>query len=195
MQLEKINNHTALCLLERGIKRAFDVILSGAGLVVFSPTVLAVSIAIKLDSRGPIFVRVTRYDYENQIVQVLKFRSRKADDTGSHVTRAGHILGRTGINELLQLFNVLRGEMSIVGPHLNATRQNILQDKIRRLSRRQVKPGIIGWAQVHGYGGETGSTEYIKQRIEYDLYYIENWSLLLDVKIIFATIVAKGSYV
>ena len=158
MQFARFTNRTAVCLLERGIKRAFDVILSGAGLVVFSPIVLAISIAIKLESRGPIFIRLTRYDYENQIVQVLKFRSRKTDDEHerSHVTRAGHILRRTGINELLQLFNVLRGEMSIVGPRLNATRQNMLEDKIGRLSHRQVKPGIIGWAQVHGYGGEAG---------------------------------------
>ena len=186
-----------LSLLDRGIKRAFDLVSSSTGLVVFAPVILALSLAIKLDSRGPIFIHQTRYSYKNQIVQVLEFRSRATRDGKMHflrVTSVGHVLRRTGINELLQLFNVLRGEMSIVGPSLHATRNNVFEGQIWRFSRCHVKPGIIGWAQVHGYGEDTATIEYMKQRMEYDLYYIENWSLLLDIKIIVMAIFAKKSY-
>ena len=110
------------------------------------------------------------------------------------MTRVGQVLRRTGIDELPQLFNVLRGEMSIVGPCLNAIGQNMFDSQILRLSRRDVKSGIIGWAQIHGYGRETEAIEDIRQRIEYDMYHVENRFLLLDIKIIFMTIFAKSSY-
>ena len=106
MRSARSTNPTVLILLERWIKRAFDLIASGTGLIVFAPIIVAISIAIKLDSQGPIFIRQTRYDYKNQRVQVLQFRTH-----GPLMTRVGHVLRRTGIDELPQLFSVLRGEM------------------------------------------------------------------------------------
>ena len=189
MRSARSTNPTVLILLERWVKRAFDLIVSGTGLIVFAPIIVAISIAIKLDSQGPIFIRQTRYDHKSQRVQVLQFRTH-----GPLMTRVGQVLRRTGIDQLPQLFNVLRGEMSIVGPCLNGIGQNMFDSQILRLSRRDVKSGIIGWAQIHGYGRETETIDYIRRRIEYDIYYVENWSLLLDIKIIFMTIFAKISY-
>jgi lipopolysaccharide/colanic/teichoic acid biosynthesis glycosyltransferase len=180
---------------DRGIKRAFDLLVSTAGLIAFAPMILAASIAIKFDSRGPIFIRQTRHGYNGQTVRVLKFRS--TEDSNSHcprVTRLGRVLRRTGIDALPQLFNVLRGEMSIVGPRPNTTGHDMFDGQIRQISRRHIKPGIIGWAQLHGYRGETRTFCNMKQFIEHDLYYAENWSLLLDIKIILLTLLSEASF-
>ena len=166
----------SMSLLDRGIKRAFDLILSGAGLILFSPIIVAISLAIKLVSHGPVFITQTRYGYNNQIVHVLTFRS-STTDVSSRITRIGDALRGTGINELLQFVNVLRGEMSIVGPRLNTTANKMSEGQLWPLSCRHIKPGIIGSAQSKD-----------------DLYYIDNWSLLLDAKIIFRTIFARKSY-
>lgn len=165
-----------------------------------SPLLLTVAIAIKLDSRGPVLFRQRRHGYNNETIEVFKFRSMmQSDDCGnfvqaarndSRVTRIGAYLRRTNIDELPQLINVLRGEMSIVGPRPHATAHNsMFEDKIFVFSRRHVvKPGITGWAQVNGYRGPTDTLEKMKRCVEYDLYYIDNWSFWLDVRIVIMTL-------
>ena len=188
------------------VKRSFDLILATIGLVVISPLFLIVSIAIKLDSRGPVFFRQTRHGFNNDEINVLKFRSMTVMENGNRftqatendprVTRVGRIIRSTNIDELPQLINVLRGNMSIVGPRPHATAHNALfEDTIAPFSRRHnVKPGITGWAQVNGYRGATDTFEKMQRRIEYDLYYVDNWSFLLDVKIIAMTLFSKRAY-
>jgi exopolysaccharide biosynthesis polyprenyl glycosylphosphotransferase len=195
-----------LSRFDRFAKRAFDICIAAAALLVFSPLLLAVSLAIKLDSRGPVFFRQTRHGYNNEIIKVLKFRSMTTIENGDHfkqvvrndprVTRVGRILRHTNIDELPQLVNVLLGEMSVVGPRPHPIALNeAFAERISPLSRRhKVKPGITGWAQVSGYRGETDTIEKMQRRIECDLYYIDNWSFLLDIKIIVMTLVSKRAY-
>ncbi len=188
------------------VKRSFDLVLATIGLVVISPLFLIVSIAIKLDSPGPIFFRQTRHGFNNDEIDVLKFRSMTVLENGNkfaqatekdpRVTRVGRIIRSTNIDELPQLINVLRGNMSIVGPRPHATAHNALfEDTIAPFSRRHnVKPGITGWAQVNGYRGATDTFEKMQRRIEYDLHYVDNWSFLFDVKIIMMTLFSKRAY-
>jgi Undecaprenyl-phosphate glucose phosphotransferase len=195
-----------LSQLQRFAKRVFDIAAAVAGLVVLSPLLMAVAIAIKLDSRGPVLFRQTRHGYNNETIKVFKFRSMvQGGDSGkfmqtarndSRVTRVGTLLRRTNIDELPQLINVLRGEMSIVGPRPHATAHNeMFEDKISVFSRRHVvKPGITGWAQVNGCRGATDTIESMRQRVEYDLYYIDNWSFWLDLRIIVMTLFSKSAY-
>jgi Undecaprenyl-phosphate glucose phosphotransferase len=190
----------------RAIKRAFDVAAAIAGLIVISPLFVIVSLAIKLDSRGPVFFRQTRHGYNNEPIRVLKFRSMTVMEEGDNfrpvtrhdprVTRLGRLLRHTNIDELPQLFNVLVGDMSLVGPRPHATSQNeVFAELISSFSRRHnVKPGITGWAQVNGYRGETDTLEKMLRRVEHDLYYIDNWSLLLDLKIIVMTLFSRKVY-
>ena len=187
-------------------KRAFDIIFATIGLIGLSPLFLMVSIAIKLESRGPIFFRQLRHGFNNKEIRVLKFRSMtvmesdgpftQAVKNDPRVTRIGQIIRATNIDELPQLLNVLRGEMSIVGPRPHAVAHNALfSNMILPFSRRHnVKPGITGWAQVNGFRGATDTYEKMKQRIVYDLHYVDNWSLLLDLKIIFMTLFSKRAY-
>lgn len=191
---------------DRAIKRAFDAVSALLGLVVLSPLFLVVSVAIKMDSPGPVFFRQTRHGFNNDEIRVLKFRSMTSTEDGHkftqatkndpRVTRIGRILRRTNIDELPQLINVLRGEMSIVGPRPHALAHNALfGNVIGPFSRRHiVKPGITGWAQVNGFRGATDTVEKMQQRIEYDLHYIDNWSFLLDMKIILMTLLSKKAY-
>lgn len=195
-----------LSMLDRAAKRAFDVVVASAALVIFSPLMLLVSIAIKLDTCGPALFRQTRHGYNNKTIEVFKFRSMTVCEAGEkfvqvtrgdqRITGIGRILRRTNIDELPQLINVLRGEMSIVGPRPHATIHNeMFQNRISVFSRRHtVKPGITGWAQVNGYRGETDTLEKMKRRVEYDLYYIDNWSLLFDLRIIIMTMLSKSAY-
>ena len=188
------------------IKRTFDLILAIVGLVVLSPLFLLVSIAIKFDSPGRIFFHQIRHGFNNEEIDVLKFRSMTVMENGNQftqatkndprVTRVGRIIRRTNIDELPQLINVLRGDMSIVGPRPHATAHNALfNNMIAPFSRRHnVKPGITGWAQVNGYRGATDTFEKMQRRIEYDLYYVDNWSFLFDVKIILMTLLSKQAY-
>lgn len=188
------------------IKRGFDIVAAVTGLVLLSPLLLMVSVAIKLDSRGPVLFRQTRHGYNNHPIRVFKFRSmttmedghafRQATKNDPRMTRIGRIIRRTNIDELPQLINVLFGEMSIVGPRPHPVAMNeMFQKQISPLSRRHnVKPGITGWAQVNGYRGETDTLEKMQRRFECDLYYIDNWSLLLDVKIILMTLFSKRAY-
>jgi len=196
-----------LSMLDRATKCVFDVVFASAALLVLSPLMLLVAIAIKVGSRGPILFRQMRHGYNNETIQVFKFRTMTVCEPGEkfvqatrgdhRVTRIGRILRRTNIDELPQLINVLLGEMSIVGPRPHATAHNeMFEKRISVFSRRHiVKPGITGWAQVNGYRGETDTLEKMQRRVEYDLYYIDNWSLLFDLRIIVMTLLSRSSYV
>jgi Undecaprenyl-phosphate glucose phosphotransferase len=199
--------HPPLSLLDQAVKRAFDLCGAACGLILLAPLFVIVSIAIKLDSRGPVFFRQLRHGYNKEPISVLKFRSmnvmenssdfiQQAQKNDPRVTRIGRVLRRANIDELPQLLNVLRGEMSIIGPRPHAAAHNkMFEELIPPYSRRhRIKPGISGWAQVNGYRGETDTIEKMQRRLEYDLYYIENWSLWFDVKIVFMTLFSKKTY-
>ena len=195
-----------LSQLQRVAKRVFDVLVAAAGLAVLSPLLTIVAIAVKLDSPGPVLFRQTRHGYNNETIKVFKFRSMTKLEDGdqfvpavrndSRVTRVGAVLRRTNIDELPQLINVLRGEMSLVGPRPHATAHNkMFEGKISVYSRRHVvKPGITGWAQVNGYRGLTETLEQMHRRVEHDLYYIDNWSFCLDLRIKVMTVFSKSAY-
>ena len=195
-----------LTVFDRILKRAFDMTAAGLGLILLSPLLLIVAAAVKLDSRGPALFRQTRHGYNNDTIRVIKFRSmtvteeghccRQATKNDSRVTRMGRLIRRTNIDELPQLINVLLGQMSLVGPRPHPIALNTLfQQQIAPLSRRHnVRPGITGWAQVNGQRGETDTLEKMQRRFECDLYYIDNWSFLLDIKIILMTLFSKSAY-
>jgi Undecaprenyl-phosphate glucose phosphotransferase len=187
------------------LKRLEDIGLALLLLLVFSPVMLATALAIKLDSRGPVLFRQTRYGFNNQRIQVWKFRSMYTEDCRDiapiqagrddpRITKVGRFIRRTSIDELPQLFNVLSGSMSMVGPRphpIDTKAENLLFEEAvaEYAARHRVKPGLTGWAQVNGWRGETDTIEKIRKRVDHDLYYIENWSLLLDIKIVLMTIV------
>lgn len=191
---------------KRAIKRAFDIAAATAALVLASPFFLIVPLAIKLDSRGPVLFCQTRHGYNNEPIRVLKFRSMTVMEDGDkfcpvvrqdpRVTRVGRFLRRTNIDELPQLLNVLAGDMSMVGPRPHPTAQNeVFAELISSFFRRHnVKPGITGWAQVNGYRGDTDTLEKMQRRLEHDLHYIDNWSLLLDLKILVLTLFSRKVY-
>jgi Undecaprenyl-phosphate glucose phosphotransferase len=195
-----------LSVLDLCIKRTFDLVFATIGLIVLSPLLLIVAIAIKLESRGPVLFRQTRHGFNNEEINVFKFRSmhpieddgpfKQAVQNDPRLTRIGRIIRKTNIDELPQLFNVLRGNMSIVGPRPHATAHNALfKHMIAPFSRRHsVKPGITGWAQVNGFRGATDTLEKMQQRIEYDLQYVDNWSFFFDMKIILMTLLSKKAY-
>jgi Undecaprenyl-phosphate glucose phosphotransferase len=188
------------------VKRAFDLLAALAGLVLLSPMLLMIAAAIKLDSPGPILFRQTRHGYNNGSIRVFKFRTMNVVEDGksfkqaqkgdSRVTILGRILRRTNIDELPQLLNVLLGDMSIVGPRPHPVALN--EQYERRLTpfmrRHNIKPGITGWAQVNGCRGETDTVEKMKRRLDFDLYYIDNWSLVFDIQIIMLTLLSKKAY-
>jgi len=196
-----------LSVFERGLKRTFDIIVASAGLILLAPLLAVVAIAIKLESRGPVLFWQKRHGYNNTTINVAKFRSMfvpehepefvQASPNDSRVTHVGRILRRTNIDELPQLFNVLLGDMSIVGPRPHATAHNAMfEGRILPFSRRHnIKPGITGWAQINGHRGETNTLEKMQRRVEHDLYYIDNWSFLLDVKIVLLTLFSKRAYI
>jgi Undecaprenyl-phosphate glucose phosphotransferase len=196
-----------LSQVQRIAKRVFDIVVASTGLIMLSPLLIMVALAIKLDSRGPVLFRQRRHGYNNETIEVFKFRSMvvqreegekfvQAVRNDSRITRVGALLRRSNIDELPQLLNVLRGEMSIVGPRPHATAHNrMFEDKINVFSRRHVvKPGITGWAQVNGCRGITDTLEKMQQRVEHDLYYIDNWSFWLDLRIIVMTVFSKTAY-
>ena len=197
-----------LSLTELVVKRAFDIVIAILAIVALSPLLVMVALAIKLDSRGNILFRQLRHGYNNRIIRIYKFRTMAADKNANmkfmstkkndeRVTAIGRILRRTNIDELPQLLNVLTGEMSIVGPRPHATQHNeIFEDQILPFSRRHnVKPGITGWAQVNGYRGPADTLEVMQRRVDYDLYYIDNWSFFFDLKILLMTLFSKKAYV
>jgi Undecaprenyl-phosphate glucose phosphotransferase len=181
-----------------------DRILGGLILLCALPVMALVALAIKLDSRGPVFFKQRRYGFNNELIEVYKFRSMYADRTDAaavhlvtrndpRVTRVGRIIRKTSLDELPQLINVvIKGNLSLVGPRphaLQAKADNCLYDEVvdGYFARHRVKPGITGWAQINGWRGETDTREKIQQRVQHDLYYIENWSVLLDLYIIAIT--------
>jgi putative colanic acid biosynthesis UDP-glucose lipid carrier transferase len=190
------------------VKRVEDVVCAAVLLILISPLLAAIAILIKLDSRGPVLFRQERYGFNNNRIMVCKFRSMRHDPAPDpavpqarrndpRVTRVGALLRRTSLDELPQLFNVLRGTMSLVGPRPHASAHNEKYVKLidGYLGRHRMKPGITGWAQVNGWRGETETIEQMRRRLEHDLFYIANWSLLLDVKVCLMTIpvVARGT--
>jgi Undecaprenyl-phosphate glucose phosphotransferase len=190
----------------QAVKRTFDVVAAIVGLILLSPLLVVVSLAIKLDSAGPVLFRQTRHGYNNEPIRVLKFRTMTVMEDGDNfkpvtrhdprVTRLGRFLRSTNIDELPQLLNVLAGDMSIVGPRPHATAQNdTFAALISSFSRRHnVKPGITGWAQVNGYRGDTDTLEKMQRRVEHDLYYIDHCSFLFDLQIILLTVFSKEAY-
>lgn len=188
------------------LKRGEDVLLSALALLLLAPLMALIALAVKLDSPGPVLFRQKRYGYNQRLIEVFKFRSmhhhlrdeHAAQQTGRddpRVTRIGRFIRKTSLDELPQLFNVLAGSMSLVGPrpHATATKAaNVLfEDAVQEyVARHRVKPGITGLAQVNGYRGETDTIEKIQRRVEYDLEYIENWSLWLDLSILLRTLPA-----
>ncbi|GGE48725.1 undecaprenyl-phosphate glucose phosphotransferase [Agaricicola taiwanensis] len=185
--------------LERTMKRVLDLALASAGLIALLPLFLMVAIAIKLDSPGPVFFRQSRVGFSGRVFRIYKFRSMTTMDDGTvvkqavkgdnRVTRIGKFLRASSIDELPQLLNVLNGDMSLVGPRPHALAHDTMYDEIIHdyAFRHHMKPGITGWAQVSGFRGETPTVDLMERRVEYDLAYINNWTLMFDIKIIFLT--------
>ncbi len=184
-------------------KWVFDKAVALTALILLSPIMLATAIAIKLESKGPVFFIQHRHGFNNELVRIYKFRSMRTDmldlsatklvtKDDPRVTKVGKFIRRTSIDELPQLINVLKGELSIVGPRphaLQAKAANQLYYEAVEgyFARHRVKPGITGWAQINGWRGETDTIEKIMQRVNHDLYYIEHWSILLDFYIVILT--------
>ena len=195
-----------LNLLEVIAKRAFDLIVASFALTLLSPVLLLVALLIRLESRGPALFLQRRYGFNQEPFRILKFRSMTTLEDGRDVTQAtagdpritrvGRFLRRYNVDELPQLINVLRGDMSLVGPRPHAlVHDQLFERKIALYARRHnVKPGITGWAQVNGLRGQIDSPEKIRQRVEHDLYYIDNWSLLFDIWIMVMTLLSKKAY-
>ena len=184
------------------LKAVEDKVLGAILFLVALPICLAIALAIKLDSKGPVLFRQTRYGFNNNEFTVFKFRTMReiagldaavpqATRDDARVTRVGAFLRRTSLDELPQLYNVLRGEMSLVGPRPHAVPHNQQYAELigDYLSRHRVKPGITGWAQVNGLRGEITKPETMRLRVQHDIYYIEHWSLALDLKILCLTLV------
>jgi putative colanic acid biosynthesis UDP-glucose lipid carrier transferase len=182
------------------MKRVSDIVLASLIIILISPVLLALAIGVKLSSRGPVIFRQRRNGLDGDEITVYKFRSMRAQDDGPVVRQAtkndpritpfGAFLRRTSLDELPQFFNVLQGRMSIVGPRPHAVAHNEEYRRIIKayMVRHKVKPGITGWAQVNGHRGETDTIEKMQARVEYDLEYLRNWSLGLDLQIIVRTI-------
>lgn len=181
-------------------KRVADVVLAALGLAVAWPLLVAIAIAVRLSSPGPIIFKQKRYGLNGEEILVYKFRTMTVCEDGPHVvqakrrdgrvTRVGRFLRSTSLDELPQIFNVLRGEMSLVGPRPHAVAHNEQYRKLISgyMLRHKVRPGITGWAQVNGLRGETDTIEKMEQRVRYDIEYLQHWSLWLDLRILFRTL-------
>lgn len=185
--------------LNRAIKRSFDIVFSSLFLLFYPLIYIPVAIAIKISSPGPVYFRQKRTGYHGKEFQCLKFRTMKVNATADSAqatkddprkTRLGEFLRRTSLDELPQFINVLRGEMSVVGPRPHMLKHTEDYSKLvdRYMLRHIVKPGITGWAQVNGYRGITDELWKMEKRVEYDVWYVENWSFLLDLKIVVRTV-------
>ena len=191
-------------------KRLEDILVASLILVGIAIPMLIIALLIKMDSSGPVFFKQKRYGLSGKAINVWKFRSMTVADNGpvvkqatkgdARITKLGGILRKTSLDELPQFINVLQGQMSIVGPRPHAVAHN---EQYRALvdfymMRHKVKPGITGWAQINGWRGETDTLEKMEKRVEFDLQYIRDWSVLLDLKIIFLTLfkgfVNKNAY-
>jgi Undecaprenyl-phosphate glucose phosphotransferase len=188
---------------DRVLKNMEDRVIGALLLILLSPVMALTAIAIRLNSKGPIFFRQKRYGFNNELIEVYKFRSMyvdRQDATASklvsrddpRVTRVGRFIRRTSLDELPQLINVVRGQMSLVGPRPHATGAKADRDLYENVvqgyfARHRMKPGVTGWAQINGWRGETDTHEKLLRRVEHDLYYIDNWSMLFDLYIIAMT--------
>ena len=189
------------------MKSIFDRLVGIFCLLALSPVMALVALAVKLDSKGPVLFRQKRYGFNNELIEVFKFRSMyteqldiKADKlvtkNDPRVTRVGRIIRKTSLDELPQLFNVVfKGNLSLVGPRphaVHAKAAEALYDEVvdSYFARHRVRPGITGWAQINGWRGETDTSEKIQKRVECDLFYIENWSIFLDLYVLVMTPVA-----
>jgi Undecaprenyl-phosphate glucose phosphotransferase len=194
-------NYSPISGLNYVIKEIEDRFLGTLILLMISPVLLLISIAIWIDSRGPIVFKQERHGWDGKVIKVYKFRSMvvhqeqdgkvtQATKGDARVTKVGAFIRRTSLDELPQFFNVVQGRMSIVGPrpHPLAHNEFYKEQVDHYFQRLRVKPGITGWAQVNGWRGETDTLDKMKKRVEYDLYYIQNWSLGFDLKIIVLTL-------
>ncbi len=192
--------------IDRLLKRLFDIAASLMALVLLTPLFIVVSLLIKMDSQGPVFFRQRRRGYNQKEFRIWKFRTMMTLEDGADVqqakkndpriTRIGAWLRKYNIDELPQLLNVLTGEMSLVGPRPHALAHDIYYETIidqygRRLN---VMPGITGWAQVNGLRGQTETREIMQKRVEYDIYYVEKWSLPFDLYILLLTVISPKAY-
>ncbi|WP_158282038.1 MULTISPECIES: undecaprenyl-phosphate glucose phosphotransferase [unclassified Azospirillum] len=194
-------------------KRCMDIAIAGTALLVLAPLMALVVVAIKLDSPGPVIFRQKRFGFNNSVIEALKFRTMyhdRCDASGAartvrqdpRVTRVGHFLRASSLDEVPQLINVLRGEMSVIGPRahpiaMKAGDQLYHEAVAEYAARHRVRPGLTGWAQVNGLRGEIDSIEKANRRVEFDLYYIENWSIWFDIRILIRTLITvlrQGAY-
>jgi Undecaprenyl-phosphate glucose phosphotransferase len=187
-------------------KRVFDLIVAAGALVVLAPALALIALLIRLDSPGPVFFMQRRYGFNQQQFRIIKFRTMTTLEDGEvirqacrgdrRITRVGRWLRRWNIDELPQLINVLRGDMSLVGPRPHAlSHDRDYEQRIALYARRHnVRPGITGWAQVNGLRGETDTDEKMRRRVDFDLYYIDNWSMLFDLKILLYTAFSRSAY-
>jgi Undecaprenyl-phosphate glucose phosphotransferase len=195
-----------LSRLEVVQKRLFDLVFAAAGLIALTPLLVLIAVLIRIDSPGPVFFAQRRFGFNQQPFRIIKFRTMSTLDDGAviaqaqrndpRLTRIGRWLRRWNIDEIPQLFNVLTGDMSLVGPRPHAlTHDREYERRISLYARRHnVKPGITGWAQIHGLRGATDTEDKMRRRVEYDLFYIDNWSLWLDLIIIARTVLSSAAY-
>ncbi|PNG27610.1 undecaprenyl-phosphate glucose phosphotransferase [Methylocella silvestris] len=188
-----------LTRVEQGIKRTLDIVCSSIGIVLLSPLFVMIAILIKLDSKGPVIFKQRRNGFNARQFQIYKFRSMTVQEDGDkivqarrndrRVTRVGQFLRQSSMDELPQLFNVLKGDMSLVGPRPHAlAHDNEYKVLIAKYAfRHHVKPGITGWAQCNGLRGETGQLEQMIERVKLDLWYVNHWSIALDINILLRT--------
>lgn len=183
--------------LNAAVKRLMDIVGSALGLVILSPLLFILAILVRISSKGPVIFKQERVGLHNKPFQMYKFRSMEVQTedrekegwtvkNDPRVTRIGKVMRKTSMDELPQLWNILKGDMSIVGPRPERPQfvERFREEIPRYMIKHQVRPGLTGWAQVNGYRGDTS----IRRRIEFDLYYIENWSMAFDIKIIFMTL-------
>lgn len=184
------------------VKALEDKVLATLIILLVSPLLLLIAMAVKFTSKGPVLFKQRRHGWDGRVINVYKFRTMyehedkpgvvtQASENDARITPLGRFLRKTSLDELPQFYNVLQGKMSIVGPRPHAVEHNeFYKESIKAyMQRHKVKPGITGWAQVNGWRGKTEIITKMEKRVEYDLYYIENWSLILDLKIILLTII------
>jgi exopolysaccharide biosynthesis polyprenyl glycosylphosphotransferase len=186
------------------VKACFDRVVGAVLLLIAAPVMLAVAAAIKLDSPGPVLFRQKRYGFNNELIEVFKFRSMYVNQTDANaaklvtrgdprITKVGRFIRKTSLDELPQLINVvLQGNLSLVGPRPHAIQAKAAERLYEQVvdgyfARHRVKPGITGWAQINGWRGETDTQEKLEHRVEHDLFYIENWSVIFDLYILLLT--------
>jgi len=189
---------------ELAVKRLFDIVIAATMLFLLLPLLIATAVAIKMDSNGPLIFRQRRRGFNGQDFVIHKFRTmrvmedgdviRQASKSDTRVTRFGRLLRRSSIDELPQLINVLKGDMSIVGPRPHALAHDKEYGALigNYAFRHHVKPGITGWAQVNGFRGETSHISLMQKRVELDIWYINHWSILLDLEILARTVLEVG---